>query len=59
MTFPHLRRWIAQLRTLDPNVRTLGIVSVLADLSSEIAYPLFPIFVTTVLGAPVGAPRAD
>ena len=25
----------------------------LADLSSEIAYPLFPIFVTTVLGAPV------
>ena len=27
--------------------------SLLADLSSEIAYPLFPIFVTTVLGAPV------
>ena len=47
------RRWIAQLRTLDPNVRTLGIVSMLADLSSEIAYPLFPIFVTTVLGVPV------
>ena len=47
------RRWIAQLRTLDPNVRTLGFVSLLADLSSEIAYPLFPIFVTTVLGVPV------
>ena len=46
-------RWIAQLRTLDPNVRTLGLVSLLADLGSEIAYPLFPIFVTTVLGAPV------
>ena len=34
-------------------MRTLGFVSMLADLSSEIAYPLFPIFVTTVLGAPV------
>ena len=53
MNFPHLRRRIAQLRTLDPNVRRLGFVSLLADLSSEIAYPLFPIFVTTVLGAPV------
>jgi MFS family permease len=53
MTPPHPRRRIAQLRTLDPNVRSLGFVSLLADLSSEIAYPLFPIFVTTVLGAPV------
>src|SRR5665811_408273 len=44
---------IASLRTLDPNVRSLGIVSFFADLSSEIAYPLFPIFVTTVLGVPV------
>src|SRR5512140_1704190 len=43
----------ARVRGLDPNVRTLGLVSMLADLSSEIAYPLFPIFVTTVLGAPV------
>src|SRR5512137_151629 len=47
------RGWLARVRGLDPNVRTLGIVSLLADLSSEIAYPLFPIFVTTVLGAPV------
>jgi len=47
-----LRRFTA-LRSLDPNVRTLGIVSFLADLSSEIAYPLFPLFVTGVLGAPV------
>ncbi len=53
MTPPPSRRRLAQLRTLDPNVRTLGLVSLLADLSSEIAYPLFPIFVTTVLGAPV------
>src|SRR5450756_2421669 len=48
------RRWFAGLRTLDPNVRRLGIVSFFADLSSEIAYPLFPIFVPSVLGVPVG-----
>ena len=41
------------LRELDPNVRSLGLVSFFADLGSEIVYPLFPIFVTTVLGAPV------
>jgi MFS family permease len=41
------------LRELDPNVRRLGLVSFFADVSSEIVYPLFPIFVTTVLGAPV------
>ena len=40
------------LRELDPNVRSLGLVSFFADLGSEIVYPLFPIFVTTVLGAP-------
>ncbi len=45
--------WLARLKTLDPNVRRLGLVSMLADLSSEIVYPLFPIFVTVVLGAPV------
>ena len=53
MARPSPRRWLAQLRTLDPNVRRLGLVSMLADLSSEIAYPLFPIFVTGVLGLPV------
>jgi MFS family permease len=41
------------LREVDPNVRSLGLVSFFADLGSEIVYPLFPIFVTTVLGAPV------
>src|SRR5664279_1504076 len=44
---------IASLRTLDPQVRRLGLVSFFADLSSEIVYPLFPIFVTSVLGLPV------
>lgn len=34
-------------------MRNLGIVSFFADLGSEIVYPLFPLFVTTVLGAPV------
>jgi MFS family permease len=42
-----------RLRALDPNVRALGAVSFVADLSSEIVYPIFPLFVTTVLGAPV------
>ncbi len=31
----------------------MGWVSFVADLSSEIVYPLFPLFVTGVLGAPV------
>jgi MFS family permease len=42
-----------RLRALDPNVRSLGLVSFVADLSSEIVYPIFPLFVTMVLGAPV------
>jgi MFS family permease len=41
-----------RLRRLDPNVRSLGAVSLLSDISSEIVYPLFPLFVTQVLGAP-------
>lgn len=48
-----LRDYLAGSRTLDPNVRRLGLVSLLADLGSEIAYPIFPLFLTTVLGAPV------
>jgi len=34
------------------NVFILGITSFLTDLSSEIVYPLVPLFLTTVLGAP-------
>lgn len=33
----------------------LGLTSLFADLSSELAYPLIPIFLTSVLGAPVAA----
>ncbi len=47
------RSFFARTRTLDPNVRNLGFVSFFADLSSEIVYPLFPLFVTSVLGVPV------
>jgi hypothetical protein len=46
----HPRR---SLGLLDPQVRDLGWVSFFADLSSEIVYPLFPVFITVVLGAPV------
>lgn len=35
------------------NVFFLGLTSLITDLSSEMVYPLIPIFLTTVLGAPV------
>jgi len=41
------------LAGLSPNVVLLGWVSFFADVSSEMLYPLIPIFLTTVLGAPV------
>ncbi|MDP2806987.1 MAG: MFS transporter, partial [bacterium] len=40
---------------LSPNVVRLGWVSLLTDISSEMLYPLIPIFLTTVLGAPMAA----
>jgi MFS family permease len=52
MKLSFLRRRFRGVATLDPNVRNLGIVSFFADVSSEIVYPLFPVFVTTVLGVP-------
>lgn len=42
-------------RALTPNVLRLGLVSFFADVSSEMLYPLMPIFLTAVLGAPVAA----
>lgn len=39
-------------RALTPNVLRLGLVSFFADVSSEMLYPLMPIFLTSVLGAP-------
>jgi MFS family permease len=38
---------------LKKNVFWLGLVSLLTDISSEMVYPLVPIFATTILGAPV------
>lgn len=38
---------------ISPNVVLLGVVSLLNDISSEMVYPIVPIFLTTVLGAPV------
>ncbi len=40
---------------LSPNVVRLGWVSLLTDISSEMLYPLIPIYLTTVLGAPMAA----
>ncbi|MFI5361213.1 MAG: MFS transporter [Elusimicrobiota bacterium] len=40
---------------LSPTVIRLGWVSFLVDVSSEMLYPIVPIFLTTVLGAPVSA----
>ena len=40
---------------LTPNVLRLGWVSFLADVSSEMLYPVMPIFLTTLPDAPVAA----
>jgi MFS family permease len=40
---------------LTPNVIRLGWVSFFADISSEMLYPLTPLFLTLVLGAPMAA----
>lgn len=37
------------------NVRMMGIVSLLTDASSEMIYPVLPLFLANVLGAPVTA----
>ena len=33
------------------NIVLLGLISFFADISSEMVYPLIPIYLTTVLGA--------
>ncbi len=48
---PH--QGLAGLRRLPSSVRRTGLVSFFADISSEMLYPLTPILLTTVLGAPV------
>ncbi len=38
---------------IDKNIYLLGLVSLLTDVSSEMIFPLVPIFLTTILGVPV------
>lgn len=38
-------------KVLNPTVVKLGLVALLADISSEMLYPITPIFITSVLGA--------
>lgn len=40
---------------LPRNVRVLSLVSFFQDAASEMLYPVLPLFITTVLGAPVAA----
>ena len=45
-TRPGTRGWLTR------NVRVLSAVSFLQDTASELLYPLLPLYLTTVLGAP-------
>jgi len=40
----------ASFSDLKPNVFFMGVVSFLTDVSSEIIFPLLPLFLTDVLG---------
>ena len=41
---------LMQNKKLDKNVYTLGLVSLFTDISSQMIYPLLPIFLSSVLG---------
>jgi len=43
---------VPERQPLSPTVKALGVVSLFADVSSEMVYPLNPLFLTRVLGAP-------
>ena len=45
--------WRPLGRAITPNVRALGVVSFLTDASTEMVYPLLPLFLTRTLGASV------
>lgn len=44
----------AAFKTLDRNVKVLGVVSLLNDLSSEVAVRTLPLFLANVLGVKTG-----
>jgi MFS family permease len=43
----------ARAARIPANVRSVSVVSLANDLASELAYPVVPLFLTSVLGAPV------
>jgi MFS family permease len=44
---------LERVRRIPANVRAVSLVSLVNDLASELAYPIVPLFLTMVLGAPV------
>lgn len=44
---------LERVRRIPANVRAVSFVSLANDLASELAYPVVPLFLTSVLGAPV------
>jgi MFS family permease len=44
---------VARAARIPENVRAVSVVSLVNDLASELAYPVVPLFLTSVLGAPV------
>lgn len=44
---------LERARRIPENVRAVSVVSLVNDLASELAYPVVPLFLTSVLGAPV------
>ena len=50
-TWAHLYGRVKNMQKLPKNVKVLGVVSFLNDASSDMVYPLIPIFLTKVLGA--------
>jgi len=48
-----MTKFKAFFKGIKPNVIVLGIASFFTDISSEMLYPVIPIFLTSVLGAPM------
>lgn len=55
MEKPRRAGWVGAAFGVSPNVLVAGLVSLLTDISSEMIYPVLPLFLTQVLGAPVAA----
>lgn len=52
MRHPHRLRWKLFPEWLSKNALLLSLTSLLNDISSEMIFPILPIFLTTILGAP-------